>query len=133
MGSNFSLVQVVALSWCQLRLQSEMRHPENGVHGRAYLMAHVGEEVGLHFGGFLGQLFSLPQRPLGLFAFGDVHKRELKLFSPVVGEGRQMHFGIPNRSVRALVTPFEDRMAFFLAHFAPLQSGGWAIGTVVLR
>src|SRR5271154_5192064 len=30
--------------------------------------------------------------------------RELKLFSPMVGEGRQMHFGIPNRSVRALVS-----------------------------
>ena len=87
------LVQIVALSGVNF-VFSEVRHSEDGVHRRANLVAHVGKEVRLHFGGFFGQLLSLPQRVLGLFALGNVHKSELKLLSPVVGEGRQMHFGI---------------------------------------
>ncbi len=55
------LLDVVALLRRERRLQREMRQPDDRVHRRADLVAHVGEEHRLHLGRFLGFLFGFGQ------------------------------------------------------------------------
>ncbi len=53
----------------QLGLQRQVGHADDGVHRRADLVAHVGQEVALGPGGLLGDLLGFPQlvlRQLGL-------------------------------------------------------------------
>jgi hypothetical protein len=46
--------QVLALPRCELRLQREIGHADDGVHRRADLVTHVGQELALGHGGRLG-------------------------------------------------------------------------------
>ena len=48
------LAHVVALLRRERRLERQMRQADDGVHRRADLVAHVGEEHRLHLGGFFG-------------------------------------------------------------------------------
>ena len=68
------LAHVVVLARAQARLERQMRHADDRVHRRADLVAHVGQEVGLERGGFLGQLLGAPQFLFSALAVGDVHK-----------------------------------------------------------
>ncbi len=56
------LADVVALLGVERRLQSQVREADDGVHRRADLVAHVGEEHGLHLGGFLSLGFGFLKR-----------------------------------------------------------------------
>src|SRR5271170_2431346 len=47
LGSTLYFRQIVALLRRQLRPECQMRHPEDRIHWRADLVAHVGQEVGL--------------------------------------------------------------------------------------
>ena len=49
--------QVFALLARELGVQRQLRHPHDGVHGRADLVAHVGQEVALGAGGLLRPAF----------------------------------------------------------------------------
>ncbi len=50
----------------------EIRKPENRIHRRANLVAHVGEELALGAVRLVGRVARLAQRPLRLLALGDV-------------------------------------------------------------
>ena len=52
-----------------------MGHSEDRIHRGAYLVAHVGEEVGLGFGGGHGFFFGGEEVRFGLLAIGDVFGR----------------------------------------------------------
>ncbi len=69
------LGDVVGLARREPRLEREVRHPDDGVHRGADLMAHVGQEVGFERRGFLGQFLGPAQLALGPLAVGDVHQR----------------------------------------------------------
>jgi hypothetical protein len=49
-------LDVIALLLVQIGLQRQVAHANDGVHGRADFMAHVGQKVALGLGGF----FSIP-------------------------------------------------------------------------
>ncbi len=57
------LLQVALLLGGQLGLQGEVGHAEDGVHGGADLVAHVGQKVALGLGGGLGPVPGLDQSP----------------------------------------------------------------------
>ena len=60
-----NLPDVVLLPGIELGLQRQMRHADDGVHGRADLMAHVGQEIRFHLGRFLGHFLGMAQFLLG--------------------------------------------------------------------
>jgi len=57
-GSALSFRQLVAQRCVQLSLERQVEHAQDGIHRRAYLVAHDGQEITLHarqvFGLFLG-------------------------------------------------------------------------------
>ena len=55
------LLQVVRLALVLRAAQGQVRHADDGVHGRADLMAHVGQEVALHARGVLGTVLGVAQ------------------------------------------------------------------------
>ena len=56
-----------------ITFQGQVGHPDDGIHGCAYLVAHVGQEIGLGFGAHLGLVPGSPQFVLGSFYFS--HRR----------------------------------------------------------
>ncbi|KAF5031945.1 hypothetical protein DSECCO2_622480 [anaerobic digester metagenome] len=88
LGRTLDLEQVIPLTRGQPAAQGQVDHAQDGVHGRADLMAHVGQEAALGLVGDLGfprqsfgpgdGLFELPVEALhglfGLLARADVHE-----------------------------------------------------------
>ena len=68
------LGHIVVLAWREARLERQVRHADDGVHGRADLVAHVGQEIGLERGGLLGQFLGAAQILLDALAVADVHE-----------------------------------------------------------
>ena len=60
------LFDVIALLGAQVGLQRQMRHPNDGIHGGADFVAHVGQKTRLHAGRIFGQLFGLAHQFGGL-------------------------------------------------------------------
>jgi hypothetical protein len=56
---NFA--HVVVLARIEPRLERQVRHADDGVHGRADFVAHVGQKVGLERGGFLRHFLGAAQ------------------------------------------------------------------------
>ena len=55
------LLDVVALLFIKIGLQRQVAHADDGVHGGADLMAHIGQEVALGFGSLLRNFTRAPQ------------------------------------------------------------------------
>ena len=53
------LADIVLLFWCEIGFQRQVAHADNGVHGGADFMAHVGQEIALGLGGLLGNTLGL--------------------------------------------------------------------------
>ena len=66
------LLHVVALLGVELGLQGQVGHADDGVHRRADLVAHVGQEIALGAGRLLGQGAGLFHRGDGRPLLGDV-------------------------------------------------------------
>ena len=49
-----NLLQIIALLFCQHCIHHKVRHPDDGIHGSSYFMAHIGEEGRLHLRRLLG-------------------------------------------------------------------------------
>ena len=67
------LLQVIALARCQLSLQGQVTHADDGIHGRADLMAHIGEKRRLGRSGrfsLLARLRCVTQGAVQLHIFG---------------------------------------------------------------
>ena len=54
-----NLVDVVPLLLAQRRLQGQVRHADDRIHRSPYLVAHVGQEHGLHLRGLFGSSFAI--------------------------------------------------------------------------
>ena len=54
------------------RLGQEVGHADDGVHGRANLVAHAGQELGLGPGGFQGGVPGSPKLLFGFLPFGEL-------------------------------------------------------------
>ena len=72
---RFDDTEVLALLIIQLGLQRQLGHAKHTIHGRADLMAHIGQKIGLgtvgQFGAELGTL-QLLGNPFGLRNVGEV-------------------------------------------------------------
>ena len=66
---QLNLRDVVALPCVELGPQRQVCHPDDGVHRRANLMAHVGQEVRLHARRLFGHLLGAAQLLLDLLQF----------------------------------------------------------------
>ena len=64
--------QIIRLLWSEVRLEGQVGHPYNGVHGGPDFVAHVSKEVGLGPGCFLGYLHGLTHFFVGFFSGGNV-------------------------------------------------------------
>src|SRR5262249_56363021 len=62
---NFA--DIAALSRIEISLEREMRHPDDCIHWRPNFVAHVGEELGLHLGGFFSDILRATQFRFGGF------------------------------------------------------------------
>ena len=58
-GAAIDLVDVVVLFGAELRFQCQLRHTDNGVHRRANLVRHVGQEFRFGAGGLFCGLLGL--------------------------------------------------------------------------
>ncbi len=67
-------LQVLALLFRQVGIESELRHPDDTVQGRPYLMTHVGDELGLEPGCFERRFTRLDQLVLRVLLLGDVSR-----------------------------------------------------------
>ena len=74
LGRRLGPVDIFMLLGIQLGLEAKMAQPDDGVHGSADLMAHVGQKLALGFGAGLGGLPSLAKGPLFFGHVGDVHQ-----------------------------------------------------------
>ena len=57
-------LEILALIGVEIRLQGQLRHAEDGVHGGTDLMADVGQELALGLAGGLRHLLGQPVAPL---------------------------------------------------------------------
>ena len=71
-GRRLDQAQVLALLRGERGVQGQVGHAEDAVHGRADLVAHVGQEHALGPVGGLGRLLGPAQLLLGLLLAGDV-------------------------------------------------------------
>ncbi len=71
-GRELHHPEVLALLGGELGVESQLGHADDAVHGRADLVAHVGQELALGAGGRLGGLLGLAHRGLGLLFGVDV-------------------------------------------------------------
>ena len=69
---RLDLGEIVLLLAGQVGLKRKVSEPDHCVHRRAYLVAHVGEKIGLGLGRRLGHLFRTPHLIFRLLAVGDV-------------------------------------------------------------
>ena len=66
--------QVLALLGREFGIESELRHADDAVHGRANLVAHIGEKGALGLAGGFRSLLGPPQLRFGLLALIDVER-----------------------------------------------------------
>ena len=52
-----------------------MGHADNGIHGRADLMTHVGQKIAFGPVGFISDLFGFEEFILHVLALGDIPQR----------------------------------------------------------
>ena len=71
-ASAVDFFNVVALLFIQRGLQRQVAHADDGVHGRANFVAHVGQEVALGFGGVFCRLLGAQHLLLSSLAGSDV-------------------------------------------------------------
>ena len=71
-GRRLDRLQALPLVLGQRRVEDQLGHAEDGVHGGADLVADVGQELVLGPVGRLRRLLGLPQLLLGLLPVGDV-------------------------------------------------------------
>ena len=106
-AGDLDLLDVIALTRCQLGLQRQMGHADNGVHWRSDLVTHIGEEirfgeVGLfrHGLGLLQLCGFFQQHLIHEFALRDVaggSEHALQPPVPIVeGGGIEGHHGFPS-------------------------------------
>ena len=74
-GGLADFFQISALFFRQVRLQAQVRHADDRVHGGAYLMAHVRQKIAFGFGGRVGGHHGLDEFVLHELAVGDVLHR----------------------------------------------------------
>src|SRR5579883_963100 len=58
-----------------MRIEREVRHPQNGVHWGADFVADIGEKLAFRPAGCLRRVFGLPQLFFDSFEIGDVDAR----------------------------------------------------------
>ncbi len=84
-------------------------HPDDGVHRRANLVAHVGQEIALGPVGGFGRFFGLPQLRLRLFAPGNVGHAGAHHPSLAAGHRDQANFARHNVTVGSRCAPIQKR------------------------
>ena len=75
-GRELHHPEVLALLGGELGVQRQLGHADDAVHGRADLVAHVGQELALGPVGGLGGLLGPHQLPLRLLPLGDVREAD---------------------------------------------------------
>ncbi|KAF5043138.1 hypothetical protein DSECCO2_505360 [anaerobic digester metagenome] len=92
LGGRLDDVQGSALLGAQFRVQDHVRHSDDGVHGRADLVAEIGQELRFHAAGGLGL-------PPGFVQFGHQSGQVLR----VLGQARAFggHEASPRRGALA--------------------------------
>ena len=90
-GRGLDRLQALPLVLGQRRVEGQLGHAEDGVHGGADLVADVGQELVLGPVGRLRRLLGLPQLLLGPLAVGDVRCSPERCESPLAcpGMGRR--------------------------------------------
>ena len=129
LGRGAHQFQRAPLLPAELRVEHQLDEPEDGVHRRADLMAHVGQERAAGVGGALGDVARLPDRGLGALALRDVlvaHDNDFSGGILRVG-GRQAHRNEPAIAVEALGVRRHDlalpHPLFHPARRGPLRFG----------
>ncbi|MFM1944605.1 MAG: hypothetical protein RI897_3587 [Verrucomicrobiota bacterium] len=75
-AGGMDLMDVVVLFGGEFSFEGEVSQADDGVHGGADFVAHIGEEHGFHGGGFLGLGFCLLEFLLGGASFGDIREAD---------------------------------------------------------
>ena len=75
-------LDVIALLLVQLGLEHQVAHAQDGVHGRADLVAHVGQKIALGPGRLLRQLLGQTHVLFGLFLCRDIDRPGQNTFTP---------------------------------------------------
>ena len=88
-----NLAQKVTLGAGQLRLQHQVREADDGIHGGADFVAHIGQKVGLDARCVLCRQLGVEQLGLGLFLQTDVLADQQMPILQVELHGRDHHIG----------------------------------------
>ncbi len=78
-GRTVDPLEIVTLAVVQVRVQNQVRHADDGVHGGADLVAHVGQEGALRLVGSFRPLFGAPP-------FGDVEEHTQHAGGRAIGQ-----------------------------------------------
>ncbi len=107
-GRAFDHLQVIALLDGEGGFEGELSHAEDAVHGRADLMAHVGQEIALGPVGRLRRLLGALERQGRAPAFGHVggHAEEADDLAGLVAESRDRLADREAAAVLAAKGPF---------------------------
>ena len=89
-AETLTMFEILALLTGKVGVQGQLGHADDAVHGRADLVAHVGQEFALGPVGFLRRLLGHAQRFLGPLLFGHVEHRRARhdKIAPGIGQGR---------------------------------------------
>ena len=90
------LAQVVTLPVGEVGLETQVGQPDHGVHGRADLVAHIGEKIALGPRGRLSRILCTRQRLLGALLLGNIHEYT---HEPADDTVRQLKDGLPIKHV----------------------------------
>ena len=90
LGRSLDFSEIVPLARGGIRFQRQVGHADNGVHGGADFMAHIGQEIGLDFSGQFGSFFGghqlvFSQFPLGYINKGNNHPHNFSILMLRVG------------------------------------------------
>ena len=110
LASLLNLAHIAHLTGVQTRLQRQVRHTDDGVHGRANFVAHIGQEVAFGPVGGICRLFGGLQGLLRVLLFGNVDERAnqaTRAAIAVAKAARPVHHGV-------LASVTEDAHGFFV-------------------
>ena len=89
LGGGVDGGRVLALLGIELRVEQQRCHPDDAVHRRADLVAHVGEELRLQSRRFLGLIRRRSEITVDALAFGDVVERDHRTGDDLVLDDRE--------------------------------------------
>ncbi len=126
------LADVVALFRVERGFEGEVGEADDGVHRRADLVAHVGQEHGLHLRGFLGLGLRLTEFPGDALLFADIHQESDEPAGLTGAEPEPVHrverdvglaVGVLDRQLVAAASRFADDRQVLLVEAAALLLG----------